>query len=102
MAGWSRYNRVARNKTYEESRKLGEVSANLCAKVCLLQMTGKRHWLLENPLGSDFFKLKAWKELEPFAHKVVVHQCLMGLVDQEGEPVRKATEIWASTWVLIY
>ena len=41
-------------------------------------------------------------ELEPFAHKVTLHQCLLGLIDQDGTPVKKATEIWASTWVLVY
>ena len=76
--------------------------ANLFAKICLLQMIGKRHWLLENPRGSDLFKLASWKELEPFAHKAKFHQCLLGLIDQNGEPIKKATEVWASTWVLIY
>ena len=102
MCGWSHYNRTMHKETFDKNRKIGENIANLFAKICLLQMTGRRHWLVENPLGSDMFRLKAWLELEPFAHKVVVHQCLLGLIDQDGTPVRKATEFWASTWVLIY
>jgi len=78
-------------ETWKAKRKTGEDIANLFASICLLQMAGHRHWILENPVGSDLFKLKAWQELEPFAHKVVVHQCLLGLKDQEGRPVRKAT-----------
>ena len=89
-------------EAWTKQRDLGEKLANLFASVCVLQMAGGRHWILENPLGSDLFKLKAWEELRPFAHKVVVHQCLLGLADQDGTPVRKATEFWASTWVLIY
>ena len=75
MGGWSKYNRTMHRETWQQSRKLGEQLANLFAKVCLLQMAGGRHWILENPLGSDLFRLPPWQELSPFAHKVVVHQC---------------------------
>ena len=101
MAGWSHYNSKMHRETYMENRKRGEALANFFAKICLLQMAGHRHWIVENPHGSDLFKLPSWRELEPFAHKVVFHQCLLGLTDQQGNPVRKATEMWASSWVLI-
>ena len=102
MAGWSRYNRTMNAGTFSRNRRIGEELANLYAKICLFQMSGGRHWILENPLGSDLFRLKSWKEIEPFAHKVTFHQCLLGLCDQDGTPVRKATTMWASTWVLIH
>ena len=102
MAGWSHYNRSMNAETFNRNRRIGEELANLYAKLCLLQMAGGRHWLLENPLGSDLFRLKSWKEIEPYAHKVSFHQCLLGLCDQDGVPVRKATQMWASTWVLIH
>ena len=102
MAGWGHYTRRMNAETFKRNRRTGEELANLYAKLCLLQMAGGRQWLLESPLGSDLFRVKLWKETEPFAHKVSFHQCLLGLCDQDGTPVRKATQMWASTWVLIH
>ena len=59
LGGWSRYNSRMHKETYDRNRKLGEALANFYAKICLLQMAGKRHWIVENPHGSDLFRLPA-------------------------------------------
>ena len=64
------------------------------------QLKCGRHFLSENPQGSDLFKLPIYRMIaqHPQVLKAIVHQCMAGLKDFDTKlPIRKATELWASS-----
>ena len=101
----SRLNRVINPQTWQNSRREGSHLAAVCAKVAEIQIAANRHYLIEQPKGSDLWKLPEWTSLAakhpPF--KVSFDQCMLGLRMPVHPflPIRKPTEVWASHQYLI-
>ncbi len=68
-----------------------------------MQVTAGRHYIIENPRGSDLFTLTVMKTLlRTGVVKVATFpQCALGLQSPEGLPLLKWTTLWASSEVLL-
>eukprot|EP00973_Karenia_brevis_P064557 8969657-Karenia_brevis.AAC.1 len=103
LSGWSRFNRHRNPLKYWRQRRIGVSLAHLCAQLAWWQITHGRDFLVENPSGSDCFKLKSWVNILNMRDVVCVnfHQCQTGLKDDAGWPILKPTCIVASHELLI-
>ena len=67
-------------------------------------MDAGRHFISEQPLGSDFYKLDGWRRIA-HNHEVVwchVDPCMAGKIGlRTGLPIKKSSEFWASDERLI-
>ena len=68
-----------------------------------MQLEGNRHFLAENPVSSDMWKLPEWITLQqhPQTCATTLHQCMYGLTDPDGKPTMKPTRLLASHPVLL-
>eukprot|EP00971_Amphidinium_carterae_P046575 917433-Amphidinium_carterae.7 len=105
FSGWSGLNRQNPSSwaTWEKSHLNGVTCSKFTALVVELQLQGNRHFLLENPCGSDLFDRPEWKHiLATYPIEVVnIEQCALGLKSPLGHPVRKSTTLWASSPMLL-
>eukprot|EP00971_Amphidinium_carterae_P173803 3445275-Amphidinium_carterae.1 len=105
FSGWARLNRQnpSSRSTWEKSHLNGITCSKFAASIVELQLQGKRHFLLENPSGSDLFDRPEWQRLlATYAiDRVNVDQCSLGLTSPLGHPIRKATTLWASSPLLL-
>ena len=101
----SRLNRVIHPQAWRESRDEGEHFAYMCYNVAVLQLQAGRHFVIEQPQGSELYKLSFWNDLalDSCIHKCVFDQCQVGLraPGPNGLPIRKRTELWATHDLLI-
>ena len=95
-------NRHLHEETWRKTRNIGVALAGFAAKLCWIQLDAGRHFILENPAGSELFKLSSIAAI--FNHegvvKVNVPQCAMGL-RVHGEPILKNTTLMASSLLLL-
>jgi len=98
MGGWAKINKHQFPETYAAKRRIGEALANLCAKVMEIQLVKGRHFVLENPRGSEIFHLQRLAVLFASGCVKAVNfpQCSVGLVGPTGIPMQKWTTLWAS------
>ena len=82
-----------------KGRKLSVPMAKPCGDVALKQISGHRHFMLEQPHGSGLFEEPQSQQLCELCFKVVFDQCMVGLKMSKFPlwPVRKTTEAWASS-----
>ena len=92
MGGWSRYNRVVNYHSWKATFATGEQIAATCALMAKRQEQHGNHWLLENPLGSDFFHFSPWRPLLVALRsaRAALDQCRYGLRDAHGHPHQEA------------
>ena len=85
-------------KTPALSHPEGTHVADVCLHVVRVQRQGNRHFLLEQPFGSNLFQMPAWSEIGTKVRKCVFDQCQLGLLSTHLPKlaVRKRTEIWAT------
>ena len=76
--------------------------ANFAAAVAMKQLSCGRHFLIENPAGSEIFQLPSFQKLGRSGRVVSVNiaQCALGL-RINSQPIRKLTTLWASSWILL-
>ncbi len=100
---WARLNKLRSPEKWAESNRIGRALAALCAQICSYQLAMKRHFLIENPLGSELWKLHYFDVLRRDQRicEAVLHQCQVGLVDPEGVPTLKPTLMVASSNTLV-
>ena len=102
FANWSRLNRVINALSWRKAHADGKRLADFAVEVAFLQLDGHRHFLIENPRGSDIFKLRSfqrlWRTRRCFSMNIP--QCALGLVVC-GEPILKWTTLWASSPLLL-
>ena len=103
FGAWSRINRHKSYDTWVKSRRIGELLANLTAEICWYQLQHYRHFVVENPLGSEIWQLRSFVELlgDERVAQAVLDQCQVGLIDPNGEPTMKPTLFIASCDELI-
>ena len=100
-----RANRGVTKESWVQSRIVGETLAAVCLQVAKMQFDASRHYLIEQPSGSELYKFKDWREFfhNTGAFRCVFDQCQTGLKAevQPFLPIRKRTEVWTSAEILI-
>ena len=56
FGGWSRLTRYTNPEGFWQKRRIGEKLANLCAPIAAYQIDHGRHFVCENPAGSELFE----------------------------------------------
>ena len=97
----SQINRVHNREAWLESSEslaIGETIARFCSELAFTQLRHHRHFLLENPRGSELFKLPCIAALLATNKicKATFPQCSLGLLSPEGLPLLKFTTVWTS------
>lgn len=95
---WSRLNRYIHPDTWRQTRRIGIVRAGFAAEVAGVQLATNRHFLIENPRGSDPFALPPYAALwnTEKVVEVTFPQSALGL-QVHGEPILKYTTFWVSS-----
>ena len=103
FGNWSRMNRITNPDSYANSRSVGLQLAAVMIKVIEAQMRNERFFILENPAGSELFKLPDYVKLYKtgLVCSIRFPQCPLGLKSPEGVPIYKLTELWSNHLVLI-
>ena len=94
----SQVNRVHNREAWLKSLAIGETIAKFCSELAFTQLRHHRHFLLENPRGSELFKLTCVAALLATNKicKATFPQCSLGLLSPEGLPLLKFTTVWTS------
>ena len=101
----SQLTKVVNPKTSGDGRRQASQLARVFARAAEIQVTSNRHYLIEQPTGSDFLSAREWAEIAckyPTC-KVTFDQCAVGLRTPTfpHHPMCKPTEMWASHHFLI-
>ena len=86
---WDAANR--HKQRHAQSRTLQFLGA-----ACVIQLCLGRHFVLENPHGSDIWTESALRHLTPESHKTVLDQCQFNTV-MEGQFVKKTTDLFSDS-----
>ena len=78
---WSHHNQVVHPKTWRQSREIGERFVRFVARICKLQVSANRHFIMENQVGSVFLSLVCFRGLCDSGEVVSINvpQCALGL-----------------------
>ena len=95
---WARLNRIIYPNAHSDTLHTGLLLARLCAKVADFQLKSGRHFVIEQPRGSEMYQLPEWKSLLRHAHSCNFDQCRVGLKEHKPPflPLNKPTEMWSS------
>ena len=99
LAGFSGLNRIVNPDGWYASREVSLPLGDLAGHIAAYQLKVNRHFLCENPQGSELYTLPSWMPVANHSNLVVaiVDMCMAGLVDPEnGLRLQKRSEIWAS------
>eukprot|EP00971_Amphidinium_carterae_P351093 6491908-Amphidinium_carterae.1 len=99
FSNWSHLNRIVHPKAYRQSLMNGSSCSSLAAQIAEAQLRNGRHFLLENPQGSELFKRPEWQRLQQqySIQEVSFPQCAAGLRSPSGAPILKRTTLWSSS-----
>ena len=96
---WSRLNAIKAPESHAKSLATGLPLALLAARLAQIQLSCKRHFVLENPRDSKLWELPQYQQLA--RHNLVVmatcDQCAYGLTDPDGYPTMKPTTFMCSS-----
>ncbi|CAJ1414999.1 unnamed protein product [Effrenium voratum] len=100
---WSALMRLNPAKDLAERRRAAKVLVDFAAEVALLQLREGRHFIMENPRGSDAWKLPIVQRLlqHPRVRSVYIDQCAFGLKSAGGELHQKPTRLVTSSQALV-
>ena len=100
-----RANQSANKRGWVQSGIVGETLAAVCLQIAKMQLNASRHYLIEQPSGSELYEFEDWREFfrNTGARRCVFDQCQTGLKSEVYPylPIKKRTEIWTSAEVLI-
>jgi hypothetical protein len=103
FASWSKINRHKFPEQYAAQRSICISIVSICAEVAMRQLSDDRHFVLENPRGSEMFKLASmqalWSTKE--VKGISFPQCALGLQSPDGAPILKWTTLWTSSETII-
>ena len=98
-------NKVINPETWHRTRAEGVALAQFCAEIADMQCAAGRHFVVEQPAGSDMFALPAWEQLARKFPLVKCHfdQCRVGLRMSRSPhlPIRKPTVLVSSNEGLV-
>ena len=101
---WARFNRMMHYQSWKQSYDEAAPLAQFCGRVALLQLESRRHFLNEQPKGSDLYLEPPWNIVLQWPG--VVHQdfdqCMTGLRANNGLLVKKTTRLIASHKALVH
>ena len=102
FSNWSHLNRVTNYETWKRSHVKGKVLADFAAEIALLQLQYNRHFIIENPAGSEIFSLPSFKRLYDTKCIAAINfpQCALGL-RVHGDLIYKYTTLWTSPPILV-
>jgi hypothetical protein len=101
---WAAMGRIYHRGAWRASLNYYRPFAQFCAAVALVQLDDGLDFINEQPLGSLMCLGPEWKEVarHPGVVRGVIHQRAAGRKDaRTGLPVKKASDIWASSYTLI-
>lgn len=103
FGAWARYNRAHAYEAWCKSYRTGLPLAKLASRIFNYQITHGRHAILENPWGSDIWKLPEYVSLlaHPCTVVAYVDQCAFGLKDFDNMLMKKPTGFMATDERLI-
>ena len=104
LRGYSAVNRVYNHDAWAKSRETSVPIGNLCGNIALYQLHEGRHFLVEQPLGSEMFTFKPWLRVndKPSVCRIRLDQCATDLKARNGKFVKKPTEFRASSVLLLW
>ena len=98
-------NKVINPETWHRTRAEGVALAQFCAEIADVQCAAGRHFVVEQPAGSDMFALPVWEQLARKFPLVKCHfdQCRVGLRMSRPPhlPIRKPTVLVSSNEGLV-
>ena len=103
LKGWAGVNRVVNPEGHARSVENSTALGKLAAAIAARQLNAGRHFVAENPRGSQLWQLPEWQHLLPRVARCTFDQCRTGLRRRKPPllPVMKPTEMWASHPALI-
>ena len=98
MAGWGRFNAVMNPEAHQRSARVSHYLGTICAQCAMMQKAEGRHYFLEQPKGSDLFKMPIYQQLAYVTQATwcYMDMCMVGLRSTRGWLLRKPSELWAS------
>ena len=99
LAGFSGLNRIVNPDAWHSSRLVSLPLGDLAGHIAHFQLNHSRHFVCENPKGSELYTLPSWIPVvnHPNLAVAVVDMCMAGLIDEQNcLPLQKRSEIWAS------
>ena len=101
---WAHFNRMMHYETWRRSYQEAAPLAQFSGRVALLQLEAGRHFLNENPKGSEIYLEPPWNIVLQWPG--VVHQdfdqCMTGLRANNGLLTKKPTRLVASHHALVH
>ena len=102
-AGWASLNRIINQKPIIEAAASRSFLA-IWRDNSLHQLNNSRHFVCENPKGSDLYAPPVWQEVARYPNvvQVLCDMCAAGLKCRAtGLLVKKPTEVWASDSMIV-
>jgi len=101
LAGWAPINAARGSEVHHQNRQTSLQLGHLGGQIALWQLQNGRHFLAENPRGSELFKLPIYiyiRQHYPQVDSRIIDMCAAGMRDEDnGLPIKKATEILSSS-----
>ena len=105
LSGFSALNRVVAPDGFHRSRLVSLPLGDLAGHVAQFQLTHGRHFIAEQPRGSELYTLPSWIPVANDPKLVIAtpDMCMAGLTDPENPHLffKKRCEVWASSEVLV-
>ena len=85
-------------ETWNEHHKTDLPHIKFCGRIAMIQDDLDRFWMREQPSGTWVDEIYPWTQVirQPGFNKVTFDQCMTGLKDSKGTPMKKPTEIAAN------
>ena len=95
---WARLNRLIYPEAFHRTHDIGMQLAHLCAQVATFQVKHGRHYVIEQPQGSEMFQMKEWVQILRHSHQCCFDQCQVGLRESKKPflPLLKPTDMRSS------
>lgn len=104
LAGWKGINAARGSETHFRNRAVSLELGELGADIAEWQLNGGRHYVAENPKGSELFRLPKWKKLDddPRTASADIDMCAAGMQCPDTKMlVKKGTTLKASCEALL-
>ena len=102
LAGWKSLNAIRAPEAHARSRRISLTLGELGGQLARHQLHVNRHFVAENPVGSDLWETEPWPQVlaHPSVVETTVRMCAAGM-KQDGVHVLKPTAFKASTEQLL-
>ena len=100
---WANFNKSQHYSSWKESYDACAPVARLCGECAELQLSNNCDWLVEQPMPSQLFQEHPWPRLamHPKTRQQIMDRCMTNQKNANGNFVRKRTQLWASSELLL-